>query len=340
MRRLLLILSCIASAGALTPADVASAQAPSQGSIGIRLVDAPVSRKNDPRASIYIIDHVQPGDSFERRVEVSNNSDGIAVISLYATSASVKDGAFVGAERGDRAEPVPWTSVRPSDVELQPGARQHASVRIAVPANASGGERYGVIWAEIAPPQGTPIRVVNRVGVRMYLSVGGKEEPLSDFVIRSMTAQRLANGKKRVAATVENTGGRALDLSGELRLADGPSGLSAGPFPAKLGTTLGVGQVHDVTVDLDEEIPDGPWRAQLALRSGELERKAEAMIKFPERPGTSARPVKARAVTGTIPGIIATGFSVLLLLLLGGWLLWFLLKRRRRKADDEERPAG
>ncbi|MBW3590879.1 MAG: hypothetical protein KY393_03355, partial [Actinobacteria bacterium] len=60
-----------------------------------------------------------------------------------------------------------------------------------------------------------------------------------------------------MTAEVRNTGGRALDLTGELTLTDGPGGLSGGPFPAELGTTLPVDGAAAVTVVLDEQLPDG-----------------------------------------------------------------------------------
>ena len=58
------------AAGTLVPAAGASAQtqppAPPAGSIGIRLLEAPVNRENDPRARIYIVDHVSQGTTIAR----------------------------------------------------------------------------------------------------------------------------------------------------------------------------------------------------------------------------------------------------------------------------------
>ena len=58
-------------------------------------------------------------------------------------------------------------------------------------------------------------------------------------------------------ANVQNTGGRALDMRGKLELEDGPGGLSAGPFPASLGTTLAPGDTGTVTVMLNAQVPAG-----------------------------------------------------------------------------------
>jgi hypothetical protein len=88
------------------------------------------------------------------------------------------------------------------------------------------------------------------------------------FTIESLSTGRSTDGAPLTHAVVRNTGGRALDLSGTLRLGDGPGGLTAGPYPASLGTTLGLGETGTVTVVLDKLVPAGPWNARLALRSG------------------------------------------------------------------------
>jgi hypothetical protein len=99
-----------------------------------------------------------------------------------------------------------------------------------------------------------------------------------------------------VLAKVHNTGGRALDMSGSLRLADGPGQLTAGPFDATVGTTLGIGQTAPVTVMLDPSLPVGPWKATLELRSGLLRRKVEGTLTFPTAPAASSPPVTPREV--------------------------------------------
>jgi hypothetical protein len=320
------------AAGAVAPAAIASAtvrpQAPA-GSVGIRLVDVPSNRRDDPRALSYIIDHVQPGASIERRVEVVNGTQGRVPVKLYAGSAAIARGEFV-AHDDERSGEIPrWASVEPSSVELDPGEARRVLVRIRVPQDARHGEHYGAVWAELPAGEATPgVNVVNRVGVRIYLSVGSGREPSSDFEVSTLTARRDPERRPVVEATVRNTGERALDMRGSLVLEDGPAGLRAGPFPAELGTTLGVGQSSAVRVALDEELPNGPWKATITLQSGELERQATAVITFPSQAGEAAAPVKAREVTGTTRGRVALGLAIALLLLV--LLLAYVLVRRLR----------
>ena len=41
------------------------------------------------------------------------------------------------------------------------------------PIGATSGERYAVVWAQVAAPGGGRITEVNRVGIRVYLAVAG-----------------------------------------------------------------------------------------------------------------------------------------------------------------------
>jgi hypothetical protein len=297
--------------------------------LGIRLLEAPTERRDDPRAQVYIVDHVGPGTSFSRRFEVVNDSDEPTDVALYAVASEVRNGSFEPQAGRTANELATWMTVEPSSVRLAPGGSAQAVVSIAVPADASPGERYAAIMAEsTAPDASTGIAVNSRVGIRTYLAVGPGGEPASDFVVDSLTAARDEQGQPVVRAEVRNTGGRALDMSGTLSLMDGPGGLSAGPFPAELGTTLGIGQSSPVTVVLDEALPAGPWKARIALKSGLLERAAEATITFPEAAGEVGPPVVATPLPLAEDPNVVIPVAVGLLGLASLLLLGFLLRRR------------
>lgn len=302
----------------------ARAQAPPE-TVGIRIVDAPENRSDDPRALQYVVDHIEAGTTISRRVEVSNDTAATQLIQLYAAAGSIEDGGFQFGDGRAANDLTGWTTIDPPTVSPAPGEKSLATVTITVPADAGPGERYAVVWAELpaANPQGGGITSVNRVGVRIYLSIGEGEEPKSDFAVTTFEPRRDPDGNPVIAAMVENTGGRALDLSGELRLTDGPGGLSAGPFDARLGTTLGIGQTEPVLVTLDRAIPAGPWAARLTLRSGTTEREATATITFPDAPASSSGPVAietpsntgsktlaALVGAGTVVGLCGAGFQL------------------------------
>lgn len=325
-----------AAASGATPA-AAAERGPAVGpGLGVRLLDAPVALAKDPRARTYIIDNVAPGHSITRHLEVSNGTQQPLPITTYPDAATIDGGAFRVADGHAVNDLVTWTTADPASFTLAPGATRVVTVQINVPADASAGERYGAVLAEARPASRSgQLTLISRVGVRMYLSVGPGGAPTSNFAIDELQAQRNDAGDPVVQATVDNTGSRALDMSGTLRLTQGPDGLSAGPFPAKLGTTLAPGQTEPVTVVLDKALPAGPWHARIDLQSDLLTKAAEAVITFPTQDGATAVPVAAKSVPLTrnrnviVP--IALGLLLFLLLLLA-LVLW---RRRARVAPAQ-----
>ncbi|HET6908477.1 MAG TPA: peptidase [Mycobacteriales bacterium] len=325
---LVLATSGLAAASAPRPAG------PSAG-LGVRLLDAPAALAKDPRAHEYIIDNVAPGGSITRHIQVSNGTAQALPITTYADAATIASGGFRVADGHTVNDLVSWTSTDPTAFTLAPGAAKVVTVHVVVPKDASAGERYGVVLAEARPTAGPgQIALVSRVGVRMYLSVGAGGPPASDFSIDQLQAERDDSGDPVVQASVDNTGGRALDMTGTLTLDHGPGGLSAGPFPVRLGTTLAPGQREPVTVVLDKALPAGPWHARIELQSDLLRRAAEATITFPLAIGTKAAPVAAKAVPLTrnrdvlVP--IAIGLVLFVVILLG--LAWW--RRRARMVSS------
>jgi hypothetical protein len=310
-----------------------AAPAPPPG-LGVRLLDAPTARQDDPRARVYVVDQVRPGTRFTRHIEVSNGDREPMDVLVYPTTAAIAGGSFTFGDRGQPGDIPQWVQVSPTTLHLPSGGRAAVTVTVAVPEDAPSGEVYGGIVAERPASPGKGISVALRAGIRVYLSVGPGGEPRSDFVIDSLTAARSRSGQPYVLAQVRNTGGRALDLSGTLKLSDGPGGLRAGPFKADVGTTLGLGQSEPVTVLLDKAIPAGPWKATLDLQSGLVRREATATISFPTTAGAEAVPVAATDVPlykdkGAVGAVAAALIGLLALLLLLFLLLW---RRRRRDA--------
>jgi hypothetical protein len=282
----LIVLSLLA--GIMIPASGALA-APSQptadsSSIGIRIVDLPPgASRDDPLALSYIVNRLAPGKSIQRRIEVSNSTRSTVAVSVYPAAAGLRQGEFVFGPNHSKNALAGWTSVSQDVVRLQPGTRAFETVTIRVPKDASAGERYAVIWAEVSTSGSGGVKLANRVGIRMYLSVGTGGAPPSNFVIGPLLAKRSASGQSLVVARIHNTGKRTIAISGNLTLSNGPGGVRAGPFAAKLVLPLTPGSTRAVTVRLDKQLPRGPWRAQLRLKSRLIQRVAMATLTFPRR---------------------------------------------------------
>lgn len=151
-----------------------------EDSIGLKLLDAPRDREPDPRAHLYIVDHLAPGSVIHRRVQVTNTSDVDQHVDLYAGAAAINDGTFAAEADRTPNELTTWVSVddctSESDVsagatdcgtpETAGAARPSAPpsavrdvpahstvvvrVNVRVPPKASAGERYAVLWAQVA----------------------------------------------------------------------------------------------------------------------------------------------------------------------------------------------
>ena len=325
MRRLLSALMLVAAVlAAATGALARPAQAaagPGPGSFGIRLVDVPSAEAGNPRALRYIIDHLHPGTTIHRRVLVANLGPRAARIMVYPDAAAISGGSFVGDAGETRSELTTWITTNRQTLVLGPHATTMVTVTIRVPRDASSGERYGVIWTQetsrLRYRSGLAITEINRAGVRIYLSVGPGGAPPSNFVVTSLTATRSADGQPVAIAHIHNTGGRALDISGSLKLSDGPGGLTAGPYKIDDGITIAPGQSEPMEIALSKRLPNGPWLAQITLVSGLTERHAEATIQFP---GYGARTAASRyLITG---GIVL----IILAMIAAAWLV----RRNRR----------
>ena len=338
MKRMLAVLVVVTalSAGAAaahavevpSPSGLAKAAHDSEG-IGIKLLDIPEATQNDPRARSYIVDQVDPGTLIERRVQVQNNSDSDTTVYVYVGAANVDGGNFVGEANPSKNELTAWTSLEHSELHMSAASSIDVLATIDVPFDASEGEQYAVIWVEqrSAPVDGSSIMQASRAGIRIYLSVGAGNGSPANFEVGSLTPSRDDSGAPTLSALVTNIGGRAVDISGDLTLANGPAGLSAGPFSVQQATTLAPGDSGEVVFTLSDELPNGPWDATLALKSGLVEREASATITFPDAGvGDTVAPNESPML------LIALVSSGAVLLLLAAGTFWWL---RRRKAAAE-----
>ena len=296
--------------GILAPISTALA---ASGGVGVRLLDVPASSA-DPLARAYIVARVTPGASVRRRVEISNTTHAAVSVSVYVGGASLRRGRFEFVGGRSPLELSKWTAVSQSVLHLAPGGKAVATVTTKVPQDVTYGERYAVVWAAVsaAPPAGGGMTLVNRVGVRMYISIARGGPAPSNFVIGSLVTARSTGGQLLVAARVHNTGARTLDIGGTLTLSDGPGGLRAGPFPVHLGTALEPGAAELASVQLDRRLPRGPWRADLRLSSGHIHRSAVATIKFPGVTPPQAARNWSHALIAWLAALIAAAGGLLL----------------------------
>ncbi|NKT42254.1 peptidase [Rhodococcus hoagii] len=316
----------LVSAGSISSIAAAQSSPAQNEGIGVRLLEAPSNNGNDPRARVYIVDHLSPGATISRRFEVANTTGEAADVRLYPSAASIDRGRFAGAAGQVANDLTTWTSITPAQVRVEAHSTTEAVATIAVPQDAPPGEQYGVLWAEVhsSPSPQSPVAQISRVGIRLYVSVGPGNPPAADFAISSLSAGRSDDGTPVLAADVRNTGGRALDLRGSLVLADGPGGLNAGPFAVEGVTSLAPGTTGTVAATLSKDIPAGPWNASVTLESGLIERSAATQITFPDSGRADFAVQESRTRTAALLGI-----GVLAVIGIGGAVI---LRRRSTRA--------
>ena len=325
MRRSISAIMLALAAGILSLAASAAASAqllaaPGPQSFGARLVDVPVSEATNPRALRYIIDYLPTGTVIHRRILIMNQESRPARFTVYPDAAAIADGLFLGSAGETRNELTGWVSVQHPVVTLAAGASVMDMITIKVPAGATRGEHYGVVWvqqtAQSHASSGFGVTEVSRVGIRVYLAVGRGGAPPTSFAITSITARRSATGQPSILVHVNNTGGRAVDLDGSARLADGPGSSSAGPFPVKKIITLAPGQTGNITFAPPKSLPVGSWRVTVRLASGLTTCTATANVQF----------VSVVAAAGGLPGMewiwVALGVLSVALAVVMGRYAW------------------
>jgi hypothetical protein len=251
----------LATPAAAALARTASTTGGSAGGIGIRLLQAPAALKDDPRARVYVIDHLNPGTTIRRAIEVDNTTTSTREISLYAGGARIVNDAFVPGPDNDLSS---WITVNPSRLVLRPGSSQTAEVTLAVPSTAPSGERYADIWAQVTTDV-SGINVVDRVGIRVYLDVGPGGYPATTFNLGPLSISSFNNGRPVIGCSVDNTGQRAIDVSGSLMLRYLGGSVVAGPYALARNLTIPPGSTGEVTVNVTSELPSGRWQASLKV---------------------------------------------------------------------------
>ena len=323
--------AAVQHAGTARSASPHSVSAPTTGpgSVGVRLLDVPADAVTNPRARAYIVDNLAPGTTIHRRMEVSNTTTSAQHVAVYAAAAAITGGSFVGAAGHTANDLSTWTTVSQPALDVPAGATAVDTVTVAIPSTASPGERYAVVWASVSNAgAGGNIELVNRVGIRMYVYVGGTN-PATSFTVNTLTGQRSSAGHPLVRAVVHNTGGRAVDFSGTLTLSAVTGGLTGGPYPAQLGTTLAPGQSEPVLFLLTGQVGNGPWNATVTLRSGLNQQTFRAQITFPHAQGSGSAAAAHPASSGIGVGTVLA--SVILVVLLAALAVLVIMAYRRRR---------
>lgn len=277
----------------------------------------------DPRARYQIVDHIEPGETLERRLRLTNGTDEAIPAELYVGAARLVDGTFTFATRDRTNDLTRWTTVRPTARRLNPSSHTEVTVRIAVPGGASDGERYGMVWAEVPAGAGT---TTTRLGLRMYVHVGPGDAPRTDIALDRVRPHRSVDGTARLDVTLRNAGSRAAELAGTVTAGRGEG--EPADVVGRFASALAPGASTTVPVALDDSVRSGSRRVEIEIAANGVRRRAHATVSFPADAGRAGRPVSLdHAGDGagrSVPAAIAVALVALLLAAAGA------ASRRRR----------
>lgn len=140
----------------------------------------------DPNVSFsnsWFIYHLDLGKSKDDAVRVINNKQETAIIKLYAVDATITtDGGFALLSEEDARNDVGgWVKLALNEVEIPAKSEKLVPFTITIPKDADAGDHAGgIIMQEIEGPSsqpaitGTGVKIVTRVGVRIYETVPGE----------------------------------------------------------------------------------------------------------------------------------------------------------------------
>lgn len=194
----------------------------SYGGLGIYPNESEWDEKNSLTKSWFIYT-LEPSEVKEAKVNVVNQSDQSVEVKIYPVDAvTTKDGAFAPqSEDREKVDVGAWITMSASELSLKPNETKAVDFTIKVPENAEVGDHMGaiIVQGKEAPAagEGTVMRVVSRVGARIYLTVAGemiKELELENF------SYKIEEGQVVFYLTLTNKGNIRISPKGEIEIKD------------------------------------------------------------------------------------------------------------------------
>jgi hypothetical protein len=271
VRRIAALLAAALAVGLLAPGELA--RAAENGEFSLRPV-RPESASARDRS--YVVRTVAPGTGFDDRLEARNLTDQPLDLVVEPVDAAITpDGSF--APGTTTAVEGGWLRVTPGQVRVPARGSARVALRVDVPADAAPGDHVAaVVVRKAAAPSGSGVQVVNRVGVRVYLTVpapAGGPAPRRAFELRALRW----TGDRNFEADVANVGDLLVEPVGKLTIARGDFTTSV-DVPV-LGT-VPPGAVTTLPVRTQGRLDRGTYEATLRLRLVQGGEEQEQRVTF------------------------------------------------------------
>lgn len=219
------------------------------------------------RERSYVVRTVAPGQGFDDRLEALNLGDAPLDLVVEPVDAEVTpDGSF--APGLTRAGEGAWLRVTPGRVRVPAHGSAQVALRVDVPADAAPGDHIAAVVvrkAEAGSAKAGGVQLVQRVGVRVYLTVAGSRTGVAPKRAFELRGFRWVGSPDRrtFEADVANVGDLLVEPLGTLTLERGDFTTNDDLPP--LGIVL-PGTVATLRVHADGRLDPGDYQATLRLR--------------------------------------------------------------------------
>ncbi len=247
----------------------------------------------------WIVRTIDPGDSSRAAAVLVNLTGSRQAVELgTADGVTTADGVFTLAGEGETPVDVgAWIDAPSGRLVLEPHERRVVRFAIAVPEDAMPGDHAGGLVvqsasrAEVPTGEGLAVKVVERVGLRVYVTVTGRRD--ESLVVEDLRAVTTGGGTVRqvlglpgtldVSFRVRHSGNVRFDeLGGRVELRR--EGEVVHEEPIELGTMLPRGtREMKVSMPLGQWSP-GEYEVSVWLDDAPVARAAEDVTINPLRP--------------------------------------------------------
>lgn len=211
-----------------------AAVAISTGGIGAR--PANPDPNNERTKSIFVYD-IEPGDTEQDAVLVSNNTEEDKTIEVYAVDGqTTNSGSFACKQKVEASTGAgAWIELDKSEIKLSAGKQQEIPFEIALPEQVDVGEHNAcIVVAEAdnrSQESGGGVSLRFRSALRVAISVPGDIE--KSLSLDNIQLEQTGAGDYILVAQLENTGNVSLDADIKVSLNRfvGPSIENGGVFP-------------------------------------------------------------------------------------------------------------
>lgn len=235
---------CPVLAASAAPGDSAD-----PGPSGVSWLVQPAGPQGGADARSYLIHGVNPGESVEDAISITNTSEAELTLRVSGADAftSSDSGVFGLRPTDERPQAVgSWVQLPVAEITIPARSRADVPVLISVPVDAAPGDHTGGIvttyTSQVTDEHGQPVLLETRIAVRVYLSVAGERLPrlsVQDLSSSFELSPDLLTGTLRLAYSVQNTGNVRLGVEEE----------------AEVTALWGAVLADAVTSDLEELLP-------------------------------------------------------------------------------------